>query len=213
MRPLLVGIAGGTGSGKSTLTQALKAHFGAQAAVVYHDNYYKAQDNLTYAERTKINYDSPSAFDNDLLIADLQRLIAGERVQSPVYDFAQHNRAHQTITVHPAPLIVVEGILIFAQKKLCALFDLKLFVDTDADVRILRRMRRDVAERGRTIESVEQQYLATVKPMHETYVEPSKKLADVIIPEGGQNKVALEMIMHHVEALIHDRGSSLSVQK
>lgn len=202
MRPVLIGIAGGTGSGKSTLTQALKAHFADQAAVVYHDNYYKAQDDLTYEERTKTNYDSPKAFDNGLLVADLQKLIAGETVRCPVYDFALHNRSNKTVEVHPAPVILVEGILIFAQEKLCDLFDLKLFVDTDADVRILRRMRRDVAERGRTIESVEEQYLTTVKPMHDAYVEPSKKLADVIIPEGGHNKIALNMIMHHIEALM-----------
>ncbi|WP_353067327.1 uridine kinase [Arcanobacterium hippocoleae] len=207
MRPLIIGIAGGTGSGKSTLTNALKTHFGQQAAVVYHDNYYRAQDDLSYEERTKINYDAPDAFDNDLLITDLRLLIAGTPIMCPVYDFARHTRSDEHQEVLPAPVILVEGILIFTQPQLCDLFDLKLFVDTDADVRILRRMSRDVAERGRTIESVQAQYLATVKPMHEMYVEPSKKLADVIIPEGGQNQAALQMITHHIATMIARRIS------
>ncbi|MDR6940025.1 uridine kinase [Arcanobacterium hippocoleae] len=207
MRPLIIGIAGGTGSGKSTLTNALKTHFGQQAAVVYHDNYYRAQDDLSYEERTKINYDAPDAFDNDLLITDLRLLIAGTPIMCPVYDFARHTRSDERQEVLPAPVILVEGILIFTQPQLCDLFDLKLFVDTDADVRILRRMSRDVAERGRTIESVQAQYLATVKPMHEMYVEPSKKLADVIIPEGGQNQAALQMITHHIATMIARRIS------
>lgn len=199
MRPLVIGIAGGTGSGKTTLTREIASRFGDQVTVLYHDNYYKCNDHLPFEARTQLNYDAPEAFDTDLMIADLQRLIAGETVQVPQYDFSLHNRMEQTLTVCARPVIIVEGILIFHFKELCDLFDIKLFVDTDADVRILRRAKRDVIERGRSMESVEAQYLATVKPMHELYVEPSKRNADLIIPEGGHNNVALEMIIHRLE--------------
>ncbi len=199
MRPLVIGIAGGTGSGKTTLTRELIRHFSAKATVVYHDNYYNRHDELSYEERAKLNYDSPEAFDNDLMISHLKALIDGQSIDCPVYDYTVHNRSDQTVRVDPNPVIIVEGILIFCFNELCDLFDIKLFVDTDADVRILRRVKRDVLERGRTVESVESQYLNTVKPMHELYVEPSKRRADLIVPEGGQNLVALEMIVNRVE--------------
>ncbi len=199
MRPLVIGIAGGTGSGKTTLTAELIRHFNTDVSVVYHDNYYREHSDLSYEQRSQLNYDSPDAFDNDLMIAQLSELISGKPIDCPVYDYTVHNRSEETVRVEPHPVIIVEGILIFCFPQLCDLFDIKLFVDTDADVRILRRVKRDVLERGRTLESVEQQYLATVKPMHELYVEPSKRKADVIIPEGGRNLVALEMIIHRVE--------------
>ena len=202
---LVVGIAGGTGSGKTTLTQTLISQFAGHTAVVYHDNYYRARDNLTYEERTKVNYDSPDAFETDLMVAQLRQLIDGHPIDCPVYDFTDHNRSAEVRRIDPAPVIIVEGILIFAEEQLRDLFDIKIFVDTDADVRILRRIKRDVVERGRTLESVEAQYLATVKPMHELYVEPSKRCADIIVPEGGHNVVALEMLTNRIHHEISRR--------
>lgn len=192
--PFVVGIAGGSGSGKTALTRSLAERFADDAAVLFHDNYYNRQDELTFEQRCQVNYDAPAAFDNALLVQHLDELLAGNDVESPTYDFADHNRADSTITVRSRPIIFVEGVLVLADEALRSRFDLKLFVDTDADVRILRRLKRDVLERGRTLESVEAQYLATVKPMHERYVESSKLWADVIVPEGGQNSVALETI-------------------
>ena len=191
---ITIGIAGGTGSGKTTITRRIMQEFGGDVSVVYHDNYYKRHDDLTYEERTKLNYDHPNAFDTPLLIEHLEALKAGEPVECPVYDYTVHNRSEKTVTIRPAKVIVVEGILIFAEPELCRRMDIKIFVDTDADVRILRRLQRDVDERGRSVKSVINQYLDTVKPMHELYVEPSKKNADIIIPEGGHNLVALEML-------------------
>lgn len=199
MAPLVIGIAGGTGSGKTTLTRALLARFGEQASVLFHDNYYRARPDLDDEARTKVNYDSPDAFDNDLLANHIAQLIAGHAVDSPTYDYANNNRAEATVRVEPRPVLLVEGILILADERLCGLFDIKLFVHTDADERLLRRIKRDVLERGRTIESVEYRYLATVKPMHELYVEPSKRRADIIIPEGGRNMVALDMLIQRIE--------------
>lgn len=199
MGPLVIGIAGGTGSGKTTLTRALLTHFAGRAAVVYHDHYYRAHDELDDEQRRALNYDSPEEFDNDLLLDHLNRLIAGEAVDSPTYDYANDNRAAETIRVEPKPILLVEGILIFVDPRLCELFDIKLFVHTDDDVRLLRRIKRDVIERGRSIESVEKQYLATVKPMHELYVRPSMRQADIIIPEGGRNLVALDMLVQRIE--------------
>lgn len=199
MKPLVIGIAGGTGSGKTTLTHALMESFQSQVAVIYHDNYYKRHDELSYEERCQLNYDAPEAFDNDLLATHLDALIRGEAIECPVYDYAAHNRSEETVIIESRPIVIMEGILIFAEPELCKRCDIKLFVDTDADVRILRRMRRDVVERGRTIESVQSQYLQTVKPMHELYVEPSKRQADLIIPEGGTNLVALDMLIHRIQ--------------
>lgn len=201
MKPLIIGIAGGTGSGKTTLTNSLLERFDGQVGVIYHDNYYKRNDHLTYEQRCLLNYDAPSAFDNDLLVAHLKDLLEGQTIETPVYDFADHNRSEQTLVVTPQPIIILEGILIFADPEIRELCDIKLFVDTDADVRILRRLRRDVIERGRTIESVEAQYLTTVKPMHELHVEPSKRYVDMIIPEGV-NVVALDMLFHRITGQI-----------
>lgn len=202
MKPLIIGIAGGTGSGKTTLTNSLLKRFNGQVGVIYHDNYYKRNDHLTYDERTELNYDAPTAFDNDLLVTHLKALIAGQTIETPVYDFTDHNRSEETMIVQPQRIIILEGILIFVEEEIRKLCDIKIFVDTDADVRILRRLRRDVIERGRSIESVESQYLATVKTMHELHVEPSKRHADMIIPEGA-NLVALDMLFHRVNGQIH----------
>lgn len=196
--PIVIGIAGGTGSGKTTLTQALAEKFAGRTTVIYQDNYYKRQDHLTFEERTRVNYDSPEAFDIDLMAAHIEDLKAMRPVQGPVYDFSKHNRTDETADIQPESVILVEGILLLHEPRLCSLLDIKLFVDTDADVRILRRIKRDVLERGRSIESVEKQYLETVKPMHELYVETSKRNADLIIPDGGHNLVALDMLVHRL---------------
>lgn len=196
MDVMILGIAGGTGSGKTTLTRRLKERFGDEVSVVYHDNYYKRRDDLTYEERCAINYDHPNAFDTDMLLEHLAQLKAGHAVECPVYDYTVHNRSDKTVLIQPAPVIIVEGILLFAFPELCDLMDIKVFVDTDADVRIVR----DVNKRGRTLESVISQYLTTVKPMHEQFVEPSKRKADIIVPEGGKNTVALEMLVHRVSS-------------
>ncbi|MBM7816397.1 uridine kinase [Brevibacterium paucivorans] len=196
--PIVIGIAGGTGSGKTTLTQALAEKFSGRTTVIYQDNYYKRQDHLTFEERTRVNYDSPEAFDIDLMAAHIEDLKAMRPVQGPVYDFSNHNRTDETVDIQPESVILVEGILLLHEPRLCSLLDIKLFVDADADVRILRRIKRDVLERGRSIESVEKQYLETVKPMHELYVETSKRNADLIIPDGGHNLVALDMLVHRL---------------
>lgn len=199
MKTTIIGIAGGTGSGKSTLTARLRSHFGEnEVSVINHDSYYKRHDELPYEERCKLNYDHPDSFDTDLLVEHLKALRRGEAVQVPVYDYTIHNRSDKTVTVSPAPVIIVEGILIFTSAELCDMMDLKVFVDTDADVRILRRIVRDVKSRGRTLDSVVTQYLTTVKPMHEQFVDPSKRKADLIVPEGGHNKVALDMLIKWV---------------
>ena len=199
MSTILIGIAGGTGSGKTTLTRHLKEHFGQEVTVISHDNYYKRQDGKTYEERAKVNYDHPSAFDTDLLIEHLRQLKAGHSIQCPVYSYSNHNRTDRTVEIFPTKVIIVEGILIFQNPTLRDMFDIKIFVETDADVRILRRALRDVEERGRTLQSVVTQYLTTVKPMHEQYVEPSRKYADIVVLVGGPNLVALEMIMQRIQ--------------
>lgn len=203
---LMIGIAGGTGSGKSTITQQIKQYFGEDVTVLMHDNYYKAHDDMTYEERTHLNYDHPNAFDTDLMIEHVKALRAGKDIVCPVYDFTAHNRSRETITVRPNKVMIVEGILIFECKELTDLLDIKIYVDTDADVRILRRILRDVKERGRSLDSVINQYLNTVKPMHEQFVEPSKKYADIIVPEGGENRVALEMILQRISS--HLKGEA-----
>lgn len=199
MDTILVGIAGGTGSGKTTLTRHLKDHFPSDVTVIGHDSYYKRQEGKTYEERARQNYDHPSAFDTDLLIQHLEALKRGEAVQCPVYSYVDHNRTDETVTVLPAKVIIVEGILIFQNPTLRDMFDIKIFVETDADERILRRCLRDVEERGRSLQSVVTQYLTTVKPMHEQFVEPSRKYADIVVLEGGHNLVALEMIMQRIQ--------------
>lgn len=204
---IVIGIAGGTGSGKSTITKKLIQRFGDNVSVIHHDNYYKAHHNMPYEERCKLNYDHPNAFDTDLLIRAVEDLKNGLEVTCPVYDFTIHDRSEETIIVKPARVIIVEGILIFESRELCSLMDIKLYVDTDADVRILRRITRDVRDRGRSLESVIDQYLQTVKPMHEQFVEPSKKNADIIIPQGGHNRVALEMVIQRVKAHLEGKNS------
>lgn len=196
---LIIGIAGGTGSGKTTLTQTLFNEFAPHVTVLNHDNYYKAHDDLTYEERTKLNYDEPNAFDNDLFIEQLNMLRAGKPVDCPVYDFTVHNRSDRTTHIEPNCVMIVEGIMIFTDPKVAELFDAKIFVDTDPDTRLIRRIRRDVTERNRTLESVLSQYETTVKPMHDKYVQPSRKVADIIVLDGGKNRVALEMIKSRIE--------------
>ena len=191
---LVIGIAGGTGSGKSTLMQQLVEHFGADVTVLSHDNYYRRRDDMPFEERCKVNYDEPAALETDLMARHLDMLRHGQAIDCPVYDFTMHNRSGETVRIEPKRVIIVEGILIFEDKQLRDLMDIKIFVDTDADVRLCRRIRRDVRERGRTLESVSVQYQASVKPMHEKYVEPSKRYAHIVVPEGGKNAVALEMI-------------------
>ena len=203
---LTIGIAGGTGSGKTTLMKNIVSRFGNDVTVISHDNYYKRRDDLTYEERCSINYDEPAAFDTDLMIKHLARLRKGETIECPVYDFTVHNRSDETLTIVPKRVIIVEGILIFADEGLRDLMDIKIFVDTDTDVRLCRRIKRDVNKRGRTLESVLTQYLTTVKPMHEMYVEPSKKYADLVVPEGGKNYVALDMIMSRIQKHIGGEG-------
>ncbi len=205
---IVIGIAGGTGSGKSTMIQKIKDEFHDEIAILSHDFYYKRHDDMSYEERCALNYDHPNAFDTDLMIEHIRQLKAWTVVERPVYDFSIHNRVDETVAVHPAKVVVVEGILIFENQELRDLCDIKVFIDTDADVRILRRILRDVRERGRTLDSVVNQYLTTVKPMHEQFVEPSKKYVDIIVPEGGYNRVALEMLNERIHALLKQSGGS-----
>ena len=196
---LVIGIAGGTGSGKTTLMKNIISRFGDVVSVISHDNYYKRLDELTYEERCLVNYDEPAAFDTSLMVYHLAELRSGRAIDCPVYDFTVHNRSDEVVRIVPKQVIIVEGILIFSEEELRNLMDIKIFVDTDADVRICRRIKRDVNKRGRTLESVISQYLTTVKPMHEKYVEPSKRFADIVVPEGGKNFVALDMIMGRIQ--------------
>ena len=197
---MVIGIAGGTGSGKTTITKKMIQHFGSDVSVIHHDNYDKAHHDMSYEERSKLNYDHPDSFDTDMLVEAVKELKRGHSVVCPVYDYTVHDRSDKTVTVNPAKVVIVEGILIFSCKELCRQMDIKIYVDTDADVRILRRIMRDVRDRGRSLDSVVNQYLSTVKPMHEQFVEPSKRNADIIIPEGGHNLVAMEMVMERVRA-------------
>ena len=196
---LVIGIAGGTGSGKTTLMNNLIERFAGSVTVLSHDNYYRRNDHLSYEERCQINYDEPAALETDLMARHLDQLRHGETIQCPVYDFSQHNRSDETIEIAPKSVIIVEGILIFENQELRDLMDIKIFVDTDADVRLCRRIKRDVNKRGRSLESVLQQYQQTVKPMHEKYVEPSKKFANLVVLEGGKNWVALDMIVGRIQ--------------
>lgn len=191
---LVIGIAGGSGSGKTTLMKNLMQTFGDVATVISHDNYYKRHDERTYEERCLLNYDEPAAFDTSLMVYQLDQLRHGQAVDCPVYDFTIHNRSDETVRIEPRKVIIVEGILIFQDPQLRELMDIRIYVDADADIRLCRRIKRDVNKRGRSLESVLNQYRQTVKPMHELYVEPSKKYANIVVPEGGKNRVALEMI-------------------
>ncbi|WP_274596552.1 uridine kinase [Defluviitalea raffinosedens] len=199
---IVIGVAGGTGSGKTTLVNRLKEEFNNEVVTISHDHYYKSNDHLPLEERKKLNYDHPNAFDTALMVSHIKRLKNGESIDRPSYSFVEHTRTKETVHITPAKVIIVEGILIFENKELLSLMDIKIFVDTDADVRLIRRLLRDVKERGRDLDSVINQYLTTVKPMHEEFVEPSKKNADVIIPEGGFNSVALSMIIDKIKTFL-----------
>lgn len=199
---IMIGIAGGTGSGKSTFTNRLKDYFGDDVTVIYHDNYYRQRDDMTYEERTKVNYDHPSALETELLIEHLKKLKEGESIECPIYDFTQHNRSNKSYTIHPSKIFLIEGILIFSDEQLRDLFDIKIFVEADADERILRRVVRDVKERGRDIDNIMEQYLTTVKPMHYLYVEPTKTTADIII-NSGMNDVAFDIMRTTIEKLLN----------
>ena len=201
---LVIGIAGGSGSGKTTITENLVRKFGSSVTVIHHDSYYKEHHNMPYEERCLLNYDHPDSFDTAMLIEAVRDLKEGKSVVCPVYDYTIHDRSDNTIVINPAPVVVVEGILIFENRELCDMMDIKIFVDADADVRILRRILRDVRDRGRSLESVIDQYLTTVKPMHEQFVEPSKRNADLIIPVGGYNRVALDMVLQRVKVHIEN---------
>ena len=203
-KSLVIGIAGGSGSGKTTLLKNIVETFGPAITVISHDNYYKRHDEMTYEQRCQLNYDEPAALETDLMVCQLEALRRGEAIQCPVYDFTVHNRSNETITIKPEKVIIVEGILIFTDKDLRNLMDIKIFVDTDADIRICRRIKRDVNKRGRSLESVILQYQQTVKPMHEKYVEPSKKYADIVVPEGGKNLVALAMIQGYIRRFLEE---------
>lgn len=200
--PIVIGIAGGTGSGKSTLADNIKKEFEKNITMLSHDYYYKNNQHLPFEERVKLNYDHPNAFETDLLIEHLKKLKNGEIIQRPSYSFIEHLREQETYDVVPKKVIIVEGILIFENKTLRDMMDIKIFVDADADIRFIRRLLRDVEERGRTVPSVVEQYCNTVKPMHEQFVEPSKKYADIIVPQGGHNKVALNMIVEKIRTII-----------
>lgn len=199
MNSIIIGIAGGSGSGKSTLAENIKKEFKDDILVLSHDYYYKRHDELSLEERKKLNYDHPNAFDTDMLVEHLKELKAGKAIEHPVYSFINHNREDYTVRVEPKKIILVDGILIFENKDLVDLIDIKIYVDTDADIRFIRRLIRDVQERGRTIDSVINQYCDTVKPMHEQFVEYSKKNADIIVPKGGNNLVALNMIREQIK--------------
>lgn len=199
---VVIGIAGGTGCGKSTMIDKIRSEFHEKITILSHDSYYKEHSNMEFEEREKLNYDHPNAFDTDLFIEHIKALKEWKPIKRPVYDFTIHNRVKETVRISPLKVVIVEGILIFENKELLDLLDIKVFIDTDADVRIIRRILRDVSERGRTMESVINQYLTTVKLMHEEFVEPSKKNADIIIPEGGFNVVALQMLNERIKALL-----------
>lgn len=205
-RPLVIGVVGGSGSGKTTVARAILEAAEVRAAFLDQDAYYKDLAHLTLEERRRVNFDHPDALDNDLLVAHLEMLVSGHAIDKPTYDFAAHTRAAPTVRVEPAPIVVVDGILLFTDRRLRDLFDIKVFVDVDDDIRFIRRMQRDVQERGRTVDDVVRQYLATVRPMHLEFVEPSKRHADLIIPQGGQNRVAVEMLVARVAAELRDRS-------
>jgi uridine kinase len=201
-KPIIIGITGGTGSGKSTVAKELYGCLPEDSiSVIEQDSYYKDQSHLSYEERVKTNYDHPDAFDTKLLLAHLDMLLAGKSIDKPIYDFENHNRKKETVKIEPKNIILVEGILILAEAELRNKFDIKIFVDTDADVRIIRRIERDMQERGRTLESIINQYIGVVRPMHLQFIEPSKKYADIIIPEGGYNRVAIDIMTARVKEL------------
>lgn len=199
----VLGVAGGSASGKTTIIKRLQDFFGEDIAVISHDSYYKAHPNMSYEERSRLNYDHPDSFESDRMAEDVRKLIKGYAIDMPVYDYVNHNRSDETIRIEPKTVIVMEGILILENKELRDLMDIKIFVDTDADERLMRRIKRDMIERGRSIESILDQYSETVKPMHEEFVEPSKKYADIIIPRGGENEAGLDMLITYMTKKLH----------
>lgn len=201
MKPLIIGIAGGTGSGKSTFTNKIKQEFGDSVSVIYHDNYYRIQDDISFEERCKVNYDHPDSLETDLLVEHLECLKRGESIECPLYDFSKHNRSKDKVCVKPSKIIIVEGILVFQHERLSNMFDIKIFVEADADERILRRVQRDVKERGRDLNNIINQYLKTVKPMHYLYVEPTKHIADIII-NSGMNEVAYDIVRSKIREIL-----------
>ena len=206
-KPIIIGIAGGTASGKTSISNILSDKYNDNKSVIIikQDDYYKDQSHLPFSERVKTNYDHPFAFDNDLLIEQLDKLIAGETIQKPTYDYVNHTRSSIIETVNPADVIILEGLFVLESEELRKRLDMKVFVDTAADVRFIRRLKRDVKERGRTIESVCDQYLTTVKVMHEAFIEPSKKYADIIIPEGSHNEVAMDLLLTKISSILEHK--------
>lgn len=198
----VVGVAGGSASGKTTIINMIQEYFGEDIVVISHDSYYKAHDNMDYEERSKLNYDHPDSLDTDRMVEDVHALIKGREVDIPVYDFSLHNRVKETQHVVPKKVIILEGILVLENKSLRDLMDVKIYVDTDADERLIRRIKRDMAERARSIDSILEQYVATVKPMQEEFVEPSKRYADVIIPRGGENKPGIRMLREYLSNML-----------
>lgn len=203
MKSTIIGIAGGTGSGKSTFTNKIKKEFGNRVSVLYHDNYYKSRDDVSIEDRKSINYDHPDAFETELLIEHICNLKNGKIVECPIYDYSQHNRTAKTFSILPTDVIIVEGILVFQDERLRNLFDIKIFVEADADERILRRIIRDVQERGRDVEGIAEQYLNSVKPMHYVYVQPTKNYADIVI-NSGMNEVAFDLLKTKIVSLLND---------
>lgn len=206
-RPAIIGVAGGSGSGKTSVTNAIYDYFkGHSILVIEQDYYYKDQSHLPFEERLKTNYDHPLAFDNDLLIEHLQGLLKYEAIEKPVYDYTRHTRSEETIWVEPKDVIILEGILVLEDERLRNLMDIKLFVDTDADLRIIRRLIRDIQDRGRSMDSVISQYVNVVRPMHNQFIEPTKRYADVIIPEGGQNHVAIDLVVTKIQTILEQKS-------
>lgn len=208
-RPVIIGVAGGSGSGKSTVAQQIYQHFsGKSIMIIEHDSYYKDQSHLSFEKRLKTNYDHPLAFDTDLLIEQLNQLIDYQSIEIPVYDYANHTRSEQVIQQEPKEVIILEGILILEDQRLRDLMDIKIYVDTDDDIRIIRRIKRDIKERGRSLDSVINQYLSVVKTMHEQFVEPTRKYADIIFPEGGYNHVAIDLMITKIQAIFEEEDNS-----
>lgn len=202
-RPVVIGIAGGSGSGKTSVTHAIHEVFkNHNLVVIEQDYYYKDQSHLEFEQRLETNYDHPNAFDTDLLIADIEKLLNREPIEKPIYDYALHTRSKEIEHIEPQDVIILEGILVLADERLRDLMDIKLFVDTDSDLRIIRRILRDINERGRSIDSVVEQYLSVVRPMHNQFIEPTKRYADIIIPEGGQNEVAIDLMVTKIKTIV-----------
>lgn len=201
MNCMIIGIAGGTGSGKSTFTNRLRDQFKDDVAVIYHDNYYRRQDEVPFEERKKVNYDHPDSLETDLMLHHLQMLKDGQAVECPVYDYSQHNRSYKTIRIEPKKIILAEGILLLADPRIRELLDIKIYVEADADERILRRIVRDVKERGRDLDNIVEQYLTTVKPMHYLYVEPTRSMADIVI-NSGMNNVAFDIVQSKIRLML-----------